>query len=87
MNQEKSVFEINNNVFASALNIDYRFSCDQLIELLRALGWTPQKLAIEWQKVDAALFGRLPRSSENLLAVVEAKRKGFKYFSHKLYAV
>lgn len=47
-----------------------------VVPLLRALGWTPQRMGIEWNKVDVALFGRLPRSSENLLAVVEAKRRG-----------
>lgn len=47
-----------------------------IIPLLRALGWTPQKMAIEWNKVDIALFQKLPRTDENLVAVVEAKRKG-----------
>lgn len=46
-----------------------------VVPLLRSLGWTPQKMAIEWQKVDLALFSRLPREDENLSAVVEAKRK------------
>lgn len=30
------------------------------IPLLRTLGWTPQKMAIEWNKVDIALFSNLP---------------------------
>jgi len=47
-----------------------------IIPLLRALGWTPQKMAIEWNKVDIALFDKLPREDRNLIAVVEAKRKG-----------
>lgn len=47
-----------------------------VIPLLRALGWTPQKMAIEWSRVDIALFDKLPREDENLIAVVEAKRKG-----------
>lgn len=46
------------------------------IPLLRALGWTPQKMAIEWNKVDIALFSQLPRKDENLSVVVEAKKKG-----------
>ncbi len=46
------------------------------IPLLRALGWTPQKMAIEWNKVDIALFNQLPRKDENLTVVVEAKKKG-----------
>lgn len=46
-----------------------------VVPLLRALGWTPQKMAIEWAKVDLALFNRLPRTDENLCVVVEAKKK------------
>lgn len=46
------------------------------VPLLRALGWTPQKMAIEWNNVDVALFGQLPRNNKNLSVVVEAKKKG-----------
>lgn len=46
-----------------------------IIPLLRSLGWTPQKMAIEWNKVDIALFDQLPRKDENLCTVVEAKKK------------
>ncbi|KVH13886.1 MULTISPECIES: hypothetical protein [Burkholderia] len=45
-----------------------------VVPLLRALGWTPQRMAIEWNRVDLALFERLPRRDENLCAVVEAKK-------------
>lgn len=47
-----------------------------VVPILRALGWTPQKMAIEWHKVDLALFDQLPRKDENLSVVVEVKRKG-----------
>jgi len=46
------------------------------VSLLRALGWTPQKMAIEWNKVDIALFSNLPRKDDNLSVAVEAKKKG-----------
>ena len=46
-----------------------------VVPLLRALGWTPQKMAIEWSNVDLALFDRLPRSDGSLSVVVEAKKK------------
>ncbi|OCH14528.1 hypothetical protein [Aliivibrio sp. 1S128] len=46
------------------------------VPLLRALGWTPQKMAIEWNNVDIALFKNLPRKDDNLDVVVEAKKKG-----------
>lgn len=45
-----------------------------VMPLLRALGWTPQKMAIEWNKVDVALFSDLPREERSLCAVVEAKK-------------
>lgn len=46
------------------------------VPILRALGWTPQKMAIEWNNVDIALFKQLPRKDEHLHIVVEAKKKG-----------
>lgn len=47
-----------------------------VVPLLRALGWTPQKMGIEWDRMDVALFERLPRKQDSLSAVVEAKRMG-----------
>jgi hypothetical protein len=46
-----------------------------VVPLLRALGWTPQKMAIEWNRVDLALFTSLPRCDDGLAVVVEAKKK------------
>ena len=57
-----------------------------VVPLLRALGWTPQKMAIEWNKVDVALFSQLPRKDENLKIVVEAKKKGNSCLSAKSQA-
>ena len=45
-----------------------------IVPLLRALGWTPQRMAVEWNHVDVALFEQLPRSDETLSIVVEAKK-------------
>jgi hypothetical protein len=45
-----------------------------VVPLLRALGWTPQRMAVEWNRVDVALFDRLPREDSRLRVVVEAKR-------------
>ncbi|HRT96944.1 MAG TPA: hypothetical protein P5532_21200 [Planctomycetota bacterium] len=45
-----------------------------VVPLLRALGWTPQRMAIEWNHVDLALFGSLPRQDDSLMVVVEAKK-------------
>jgi hypothetical protein len=45
-----------------------------VVPLLRALGWTPQRMAVEWNHVDVALFEQLPRCDDTLQAVVEAKK-------------
>lgn len=45
-----------------------------VIPLLRALGWTPQKMAVEWNRIDVALFSELPRDDDNLTVVVEVKK-------------
>lgn len=45
-----------------------------VVPLLRALGWTPQRMAVEWNHVDVALFEQLPRSDKTLRVVVEAKK-------------
>ncbi|WP_294344502.1 hypothetical protein [Prosthecochloris sp.] len=45
-----------------------------VIPLLRALGWTPQRMAVEWNRVDVALFSKLPRDDNHLTIVVEAKK-------------
>lgn len=57
-----------------------------VVPILRALGWTPQKMAIEWNKVDLALFDLLPRNDSNLSVVVEAKKKGNSCLSAKSQA-
>lgn len=45
-----------------------------VIPLLRSLGWTPQKMAVEWNRIDVALFSDLPREDANLAVVVEVKK-------------
>ena len=54
-----------------------------VVPLLRALGWTPQRMAVEWQRIDVALFGRLPRMDGSLSAVVEVKQLGRSCLSAK----
>jgi len=44
------------------------------VPLLRALGWTPQRMAVEWNYLDIALFAELPREDGNVCVVVEAKK-------------
>ncbi|MBC7341112.1 MAG: hypothetical protein H5U02_01430 [Clostridia bacterium] len=44
-----------------------------VVPLLRALGWTPEKTAVNWEGADVALFASLPREEGNLAAVVEVK--------------
>lgn len=45
-----------------------------VVPLLRALGWTPQRMGIEWNYLDVALFDSLPRGDDSLQVVVEAKK-------------
>lgn len=54
-----------------------------VVPLLRALGWTPQRVAVEWQRIDVALFDHLPRENANLSAVVEVKPLGSSCLSAK----
>jgi len=54
--------------------------------LLRALGWTPQKMAVEWNRIDIALFNNMPREDANLEVTVEAKRKDSSCLSAKSQA-
>lgn len=47
-----------------------------VVPLLRALGWPPERIAIQWRYVDVAVFNALPRTPENCRFVIEAKRLG-----------
>jgi hypothetical protein len=58
-----------------------------VVPLLRALGWTPQRMAVEWNRVDVALFERLPRGDDTLQIVVEAKNMGNSCLSAKSQAM
>jgi len=57
-----------------------------VVPLLRALGWTPQRMAVEWNHVDVALFEQLPRSDQSLRVVVEAKKMDKSCLTAKLQA-
>jgi len=47
-----------------------------VVPFLRALGWPPENIAVEWRRIDVALFNTLPRTPENCRFVIEAKRLG-----------
>lgn len=47
-----------------------------VMPLLRALGWSSQLSAIEWQRLDIALFDQLPRHDSTLDVVIEVKKRG-----------
>ena len=47
-----------------------------IVPLLRAFGWPPERIAVQWRYVDVAVFRRLPRTPENCRFVIEAKRLG-----------
>ena len=47
-----------------------------VVPFLRALGWPPERIAIQWRRIDVAVFRTLPRTPENCHLVIEAKRLG-----------
>jgi hypothetical protein len=47
-----------------------------VIPFLRALGWPPERIAVQWRGIDVAVFRTLPRTPENCHLVIEAKRLG-----------
>ena len=47
-----------------------------VVPFLRALGWAPERIAVQWRHIDVAVFRALPRIPENCHFVIEAKRLG-----------
>ena len=47
-----------------------------VVPFLRALGWPPEQIAVQWRRIDVAVFRALPRTPENCHLVIEAKRLG-----------
>jgi hypothetical protein len=47
-----------------------------VLPLLLALGWSHQQIAVEWNKVDVALFLKTPTTKENCVGIIEAKGYG-----------
>jgi len=47
-----------------------------VIPFFRGLGWPEELLAVKWSYIDLAVFRTLPRTAENCIFVVEAKRLG-----------
>ncbi len=47
-----------------------------VVPFLRALGWAPERIAVQWRHIDVAVFRALPRIPENCHLVIEAKRLG-----------
>lgn len=45
-----------------------------VVPFLKYLGWKTENIGIEWRDIDVALFKRLPRNSDNIAFIVEAKR-------------
>jgi hypothetical protein len=47
-----------------------------VVPFLRALGWPPERIAVQWRRIDVAVFRSLPRTAKNCHLVIEAKRLG-----------
>lgn len=54
--------------------------CYLVIPLLLSLGWSQQTAAVEWNRVDVALFSGMPPTDSTLTCVVEAKLLGNSVF-------
>jgi len=53
--------------------LEHEAVAHQVVPLLRSLGWDFQTLALDWERIDVAIFRTLPRTDSNLIGVVEAK--------------
>lgn len=47
-----------------------------VLPFLKALGWSVEQAAVQWNNIDIALFKRLPSRDSNLACVVEVKSLG-----------
>lgn len=47
-----------------------------VVPFLRALGWPLERIAVQWRRIDVAVFRGMPRSQENCHLVIEAKQLG-----------
>lgn len=47
-----------------------------VLPILLALGWSHQQIAVEWNKVDIALFSQTPTTKDNCKIVIEVKGLG-----------
>lgn len=54
--------------------------CYLVVPLLLSLGWSQQTAAVEWNRVDVALFRGMPPTDSTLACVVEAKLLGNSVF-------
>ena len=58
-----------------------------VVPFLTALGWSCENMAVEWEKIDIALFGKIPTDNSTLTCVVEAKNLTRSIFCAKDQAV
>ena len=47
-----------------------------IVPLLLGLGWSQQFVAVEWKRIDVALFDRPPTEAGNCIGIFEAKKLG-----------
>jgi hypothetical protein len=47
-----------------------------VLPLLLALGWSHQQIAVEWNRIDVALFLETPTEEDNCVGIIEAKGHG-----------
>jgi hypothetical protein len=55
---------------------EYEVVSHMVLPLLLALGWSHQQIAVEWKRVDVALFLKTPTNAANCVGIIEAKGIG-----------
>jgi hypothetical protein len=71
----QELIEIANWYLRSREKISERETVSHIVvPLLKTLGWTAQKMAVEWDKIDIGLFNELPRDDSRLVCAIEAKQ-------------
>ncbi|MBZ5536628.1 MAG: hypothetical protein LAO31_11790 [Acidobacteriia bacterium] len=52
------------------------FVAHYVVPFLRALNWPVECIAVKWRHIDVCVFQSLPRTAENSVFIIEAKRMG-----------
>lgn len=66
----------NTNEHSGSRPTEHEVVSHMVLPLLLALGWSHQQIAVEWKRVDVALFLKTPTEVKNCVGIIEAKGHG-----------